>query len=161
MKSNARTVSTVQLTLAMILMAFTGTTLAQQATANPVISDVWVKASVPGGTVSAAYMQIKSATPLKLVKAASPVAGIVEIHDMKMKDGVMEMKAMDALDLPAGKAVELKPGGIHVMMMKVKKPINKGDKVPLTLTFEGAGSKPVVVTLDAIARESSSSGMKH
>lgn len=161
MKSNTRTISTLQLTLAMILMAFAGTTFAQQGIANPVISDVWVKATVPGSTVSAAYMQIKSATPLKLVKAASPAAGIVEIHDMKMKDGVMEMKAMDALDVPAGTTVELKPGSVHVMMMKVKKPISKGDKVPLTLTFEGAGSKPVVVTLDAIARESSPSGMMH
>ena len=161
MKSATRITFPLQLGLAMILVVFVGALFAQSGTTNPVISDVWIRTTVPGGTVSAAYMQIKSATPLKLVKAASPVAGIVEIHDMKMKDGVMEMKAMDALDVPAGKAFELKPGSVHVMMMKVKKPIFKGDKVPLTLTFEGAGKEPVVVTLDAIARESGSSGMMH
>lgn len=127
----------------------------------PKIFDVWVKTTVPGGTVSAAYMHIKSATSIKLVKAESPVAGIVEIHDMKMKDGVMEMKALDALDIPADKLIDLKPGGTHVMLMKVKKPINKGDKVPLTLTFEDAGKKLLVVTLDAIAQENNAGGHKH
>ena len=127
---------------------------AEQNPANPSVSNVWVKTTIPGSTVSAAYMQIKSAVPMKLIKAESAVAGIVEIHDMKMKDGVMEMKALDALDVPVGKNIELKPGGTHVMLMNVKKPINKGDKVPLALTFAGADKKPVVVKLDAIAQES-------
>ena len=127
---------------------------AEQNPANPSVSNVWVKTTTPGSTVSAAYMQIKSAVPLKLIKAESTAAGIVEIHDMKMKDGVMEMKALDVLDVPVGKNIELKPGGTHVMLMNVKKPIYKGDKVPLVLTFTGADKKPVVVKLEAIAQES-------
>jgi periplasmic copper chaperone A len=129
--------------------------------APPDISDVWVKTTVPGSTVSAAYMHIKSATPMKLVKVESPAAGIVEIHDMKMNAGVMEMNAMDAVDIAANTLVELKPGGMHVMLMKVRKPINKGDKVPLKLTFEIVGKKTLVIELAAIAQEKNVAGHKH
>ncbi len=127
----------------------------------PIISDAWVKTTVPGGNVSAAYFSVKSTRPLKLVKAESPVAGIVEIHNMNMKDGVMEMKSVDAVDIPANKTVELKPGGLHVMLMKVGKPINTRDMVPLLLTFEGADKKPIVVKLDAVAREKAPPSTKH
>ena len=151
-------------TLALMMITFSCPSHAQRSekgTPGPKVFDVWVKTTVPGGTVSAAYMHIKSATPLKLVKAESSIADIAEIHDMKMNAGVMEMKAMDALDIPADKLVDLRPGGLHVMLMKLKKPINKGDKVPLTLTFEGADKKPVVVKLDAIAQEKNSGEHKH
>ena len=134
---------------------------AEQNLTNPSVSNVWVRTTVPGSTVSAAYMQIKSAVPLKLVKAESAVAGIVEIHDMKMHDGVMEMKALDALDVPAGKNIELKPGGTHIMLMGVKKPINKGDKVLLTLTFARVDKTPVVVKIEATAHENKSSVLQH
>ena len=139
MNITPRTKPAIQWVLPMVTMFFVFTSSAQhpgQSPAMPNVSNVWVKITVPGSNVSAAYMQIKSATPLKLVKAESPVAGIAEIHDMKMNDGVMEMKALDALDIPIDKTTELKPGGKHIMLMKVKQPINKGDKVPLTLTFE-------------------------
>ena len=128
------------------------------AIAAPVVSESWIKTTIPGSAVSAAYMQIKSATPFKLIKAESPAAGIVEIHDMKMNDGVMEMKALNAIVIPSNKAVTLKPGGMHVMLMNVKRPINKGDKVPMTLTFEGANMKAVLVTLELVARESAAAG---
>lgn len=124
------------------------------STVAPVVSASWIKTTIPGSAVSAAYMQIKSVTPFKLMKAESPAAGIVEIHDMKMNAGVMEMKALDAIDVPANKAIELKPGGMHVMLMNVKKPINKGDKIPMTLTFEGANKKTLLVKLELVARES-------
>ena len=135
---------------------------AQKPSANlPVVTDAWVRITVPGATVSGAYMHIKSAQPVKLVKAETPAAGLVELHNMSMKDGVMEMKAMDAVEVPANKMVDLKPGGMHVMLMMVKKPINKGDKVPLTLTFEGADKKPLVVKVEAIAQEKDSGQHKH
>ncbi len=133
---------------------------ARSQEAGPTITDAWVKTTVPGGHVSAAYMSIKSTKPLKLVKAETPVAGIVEIHNMNIKDGVMEMKAVDEVDIPANKVVELKPGGLHVMLMKVAKAINTGDKVPLVLTFESANKKTIVVKLDATAREKAASGHK-
>lgn len=126
---------------------------ASHAQDAPKVTDVWVKSTLPGTAVSAAYMQIQSSRATRLVKVDTPAAGLVELHNMNMKDGVMEMKAMDAVEVPAGKTVTLKPGGMHVMMMNVKKSIKAGDKVPLTLTFEGADKKPLVVILDATARD--------
>ena len=119
------------------------------------ISEVWIKPTIPGSDVSAAYMHIKSATTFNLIKAESPLVGIAELHSMNMKDGVMEMKAEDAFAVPAGNAIELKPGGMHIMLMQVARPINVGDKVPLTLTFEGANKKPLVIRVEALARSPS------
>ena len=138
-------------------------THAQSSTAEPSLRvfDVWAKTTVPGGSVSAAYMHIKSGKPLRLLKAESSAAATVEIHDMKMKDGVMEMKAVDAIEIPANKMVELKPGGFHVMLFKVSKPINKGDTVPLKLTFESADKKTFTVDVTAKGQEKDSGSHKH
>lgn len=125
------------------------------------VFDVWARTTVPGASVSAAYMHIKSAKPMKLLKAESPVAGMTEIHQMSMKDGVMNMSAVDAVDIPAGKLVDLKPGGLHVMLMQLKQPIKKGDEVPLKLTFEDAAKKTFVLDVKAKAQEKDSSSHKH
>ena len=115
------------------------------------VSEIWVRPTVPGGDVSAAYMKIKSSVLVKLIKVDSPAAGNIEIHNMNMKDGVMEMKAVDAIEVPANKMVALKPGGYHVMLMMLSKPINKGDNVPLKLTFEGADKKAFTIGVNAKA----------
>jgi copper(I)-binding protein len=75
---------------------------------------------------------------------SSPVAGVAQVHEMKMEGDVMKMRAMPSLDLPAGQTVQLKPGGYHVMMMDLKQTLPKGSTVPLTLRFkdaQGAESK--------------------
>ena len=74
----------------------------------------------------------------RLVGVASPVAGVAEVHEMAMEGDVMKMRAIAGLDLPAGKAVELKPGGYHVMLMDLKMPLQKDTTIPLTLTFKNA-----------------------
>jgi periplasmic copper chaperone A len=125
------------------------------------VFDVWAKTTVPGGSVSAAYMHIKSAKPLKLVKAESNAAQTVEIHDMKINNGVMEMKAIEAVEIPANKLVDLKPGGMHVMLIKLSKPIIKGDSVPLTLTFETADKKTFTRQVMAKGQEKDSHSHKH
>jgi periplasmic copper chaperone A len=131
-------------------------------TSSPVtVTNAWAKTTVPGGKVSAAYMDIKSTAPVKLLKAETSIAGNVEIHNMSMKDGVMEMKAVDAIDVPANKTVSLKPGGYHVMLMMLAASINKGDSVPIKLTFEGADKKPFSVDVKAKAQESNSAEHKH
>ena len=164
MKLNSRRKFGLQLAVVSVTIIFATTSSAQRPEKNvatPIITDAWVKTTVPGGSVSAAYMNIKSATPMKLVNAESSIAGIVEIHDMKMNDGVMEMKALDFVDVGPGKLVKLAPSGMHVMLMEVKKTIAKGDKVPLSLTFENTEKKRIVVSLEAIAREHSADGHKH
>lgn len=125
------------------------------------VFDVWARTTVPGASVSAAYMHIKSAKPMKLVKAESPVAGMTEIHQMSMKDGVMNMSAVDAVDIPAGKLVDLKPGGLHIMLMQLKQPIKKGDEVPLKLTFEDAAKKTIVLDVKAKGQEKDTHSHKH
>ncbi len=120
---------------------------------TPQIDKPWVRTSIAGSTVSAAYMQIKSAEPLKLVKVESPVAGLVEIHSMAVKNGVMEMRAVDAVEIVANKTTELKPGGYHIMLMKLNKTITVGDKVPLTLTFENKEKKAIKVMVEAPAQQ--------
>jgi len=136
---------------------------AQKSAAEPTLKvfDVWAKTTVPGGSVSAAYMHIKSGKPLKLIKVESPITNNAELHDMKMKDGVMEMRAVDAIVIPANKLIDLKPGGLHVMLIKVNKPINKGDNVPLTLTFENEAKKTFTLDVKAKGQDKDSHSHKH
>jgi len=114
---------------------------AAPAAAQTTVANAWVRGTVPQQQASGAFMQITSAQGGKLVAVASPVAGLAEIHEMKMDGGVMKMGAAPALELPAGQAVELKPGGYHVMLMGLKQQLKAGDQVPLTLTVEGRDGK--------------------
>ena len=105
------------------------------------IKDAWVRATVPQQMATGAFFQIKSSKNVRLVSVKTPVAGIAEIHEMKMENNVMKMRAMDYLDLPAGKMVELKPGGFHLMLMDLKAQIKPGATVPLTLVVEDREKK--------------------
>jgi len=122
------------------------------AQAQVKVDDPWVRATVAPQKATGAFMQLTSATAVKVVAASSPVADMVEIHEMKMDDGVMKMRAVDALPLPAGQAVALKPGSYHVMLMGLKAPIKAGDTVPLTLTVESADKQRSTVEVKAQAR---------
>jgi len=88
------------------------------------------------------------------------VAGVVEIHEMKMDGDVMKMRAIPGLDLPAGKAVDLKPGGSHVMPMDLQQQLKPCDTVPVTLVIEAAGGKRESVEVKAAVKpvESGSDG---
>ena len=100
------------------------------------VKDAWVRATVPGQKGSGAFMKLTAKTATRLVGASSPVAGVAEVHEMKMDGDVMRMRAVPALDLPAGKTVELKSGGYHVMLLDLKQDLPKGSTVPLTLLFK-------------------------
>jgi copper(I)-binding protein len=98
----------------------------------------WARATVQGQKATGAFMKITSPQATRLVSVATPVAGVAEIHEMKMDNGVMQMRALPGLDLPANKSVELKPGGYHLMLMDLKAPLMKDSSVALTLTFKDA-----------------------
>jgi hypothetical protein len=103
------------------------------------VKDAWVRTSVPGQKATGAFMKLTAKDGAKLVAASSPVAGVTEVHEMKMEGDVMKMKAVaGGLDLPAGKTVELKPGGYHVMLMDLKAALSKDSTIPLTLVFKDA-----------------------
>ncbi len=107
-----------------------------QTTVN--VEDAWVRGTVAQQEATGAFMRLTADKDARLVSASSPVAGVVEIHEMAMEKDVMRMRAIPGLELPAGKTVELKPGGYHVMLMDLKQTIKAGDTVPLTLVFEDA-----------------------
>lgn len=117
------------------------------AQAQVTVKDPWVRATVAAQKATGAFMQITSAQDARLVEASSPVAGVVEVHEMTMEKDVMKMRAIKGLDLPAGKTVELKPGGYHVMLMELKQALPKGSTVPLTLILRDAKGQESKVEL--------------
>jgi copper(I)-binding protein len=121
--------------MALFFALFCATAHAQ----NVLVKDAWVRATVPGQQATGAFMKITSKNGGTLASAASPAAGVVQVHEMKMEGGVMQMRAVaGGLDLPAGKTVELKPGGYHVMLMDLKAPLEVGAVVPLSLVVKNA-----------------------
>ena len=125
------------------------TLLAMGAQAQTTVKDPWIRGTVAQQKATGMFAQLNSAGGGKLVSASSPVAGVVEIHEMVMDGNVMKMRAVPALDLPAGKTVDLKPGGYHVMLMDLKQELKPGESVPVTLVIEGAGGKRESVELKA------------
>ena len=126
--------------------------LAAHASAQVQVSDAWVRATVPGQPSSGAFMTITADSDSKLLRVASPVAKDVQIHEMSMKDDVMRMGPVNAVALPAGKAVTLDPNGYHVMLMGLTGQIKEGDQVPLTLTVQDAKGQKQTIELQAPAR---------
>jgi len=112
-----------------------------------VVKDAWVRATVPGQMATGAFLTLTAKADAQLVSVSTPAAGIAEVHEMKMEGDVMKMRALPRLELPAGKAVELKPSGFHVMLMDLRAPLVKGSKLPLMLVFkdtQGAESRMTV-----------------
>jgi copper(I)-binding protein len=83
-------------------------------------------------------MRLTAQEPLKLVGVETTAAAVAEVHEMKMEGDVMRMRAIEALDLPQGVAVDLKPGGYHLMLQQLKAPLVKDSQVPVTLVFKDA-----------------------
>lgn len=129
------------------------------ALAQTTVKDAWVRGTVAQQKATGAFMQITSATGGKLVSVSSPAAGVVEIHEMKMDGSTMQMRAVPALDLPVGKAVELKPGGYHVMLMDLKAPLKEGETVDVSLVVEGKDGKKETVTVKAPVKALAGGGM--
>ena len=108
------------------------------------VKDAWVRSTVEGQQGTGAFMKITARETVRLVGISSSMAGIAEVHEMKLENDVMKMRRLSVLVFPAGKTVELKPGGYHVMLMDLKQPLPKGSTMPLTLRFKdakGADSK--------------------
>ena len=96
------------------------------------VSNAWTRSTIAAQKTGGIYFDIRSAEPAKLVGVASPAAGRVELHSMKMEGGVMKMSAVESLDLAAGQTVKLAPGGYHVMLIDLKQPLKAGDSVPFS-----------------------------
>jgi hypothetical protein len=113
------------------------------------VDGAWARATVPGQMVASVYMNLTSSKPAKLIKVESSIAGTAEIHFMRMKGDVMEMREIKELKLPAGKTVTLAPGGYHIMLFDLKRPLKTGETVPLKLTIRFADKLESVVDITA------------
>jgi copper(I)-binding protein len=131
---------------------------AAPALAQVKVSDPWVRATVPHQSATGAYMTLESPRDARVVSVSSPVAGVVELHEMKMEKEIMRMRAVASVALPAGKGVELKPGGYHVMMMNLKRQMKEGDVVPITLVVEGKDGKRETIEVKAAVRPVNATG---
>ncbi len=127
--------------------------LSTSAFAEVTVKDPWVRATVPQQKATGAFMRLSAPAESRLVEARSSVAGVVELHEMVMEGNVMKMRAVPGIELPAGKAVDLKPGGYHVMLMDLKQQIKDGETVPITLTFEGKDKKRETIEVKAPVRQ--------
>ena len=134
--------------------------LASPASAQVVVTDAWVRGTVPGQKGTGAFMQLTSAADLTLVGVASPAAKIAEIHEMAQDGNMMRMRAVGKLALPAGKAVELKPGGYHVMLMDLVQPLREGESIPVTLTFVDKEGRTTTQEIKAPVRALTATGQK-
>ena len=149
------------------LCAFAGMALslsfsahAQNAKVGSVqIENAYTRATVPGQQVAGGFMKIENKGAAdQLVSASSPVAGEVQLHEMAMDGNVMKMRQVKDIAVPAGGAVELKPGGLHLMFMNIKAPLTAGESVPVKLKFAKAGEVEVKMPVNAMGN---SGAMKH
>jgi copper(I)-binding protein len=133
--------------VAALVWAAAGSSLAQVN-----VSSAWARSTVPGQGGTGAFMTLVSRDGGKLIGAASPVAGVVELHEMAMDNNVMKMRAIPSLELPAGREVQLKPGGYHVMLLDLKRPLKVGEKVQIELRLETRDGKRVTQPVEVEVR---------
>ncbi len=117
------------------------------------IENAWVRATIPGQDVGAAYMTFNSRQDVTLTHVESDVTSSVEIHSMSMQNGVMKMRMLKSLPLKAGKPYKLEPGGFHLMLFDLKQPLTAGQYVSFVLTFK-SGSKEFRQTVKALVKTS-------
>ena len=144
------------------LLTITASAWAQQTTVK--VEDAWVRGTVAMQKATGAFMRLTPSANARLVSASSPVAGVVEIHEMSMENDVMKMRQIPGLDLAADRTTELKPGGYHIMLMQLKAPLKGGDMVPMTLTFEDASkqtfTQELTVPVTALGKGKAPNAMK-
>ena len=122
------------------------------ALAQVTVLDPWVRATVPNQKASGAFMRVQSTANARLVGVSTPAAGRAELHEMAMENNTMRMRQVDAIELPAGKPVNLASGGYHVMLFDLKRQLKEGETVPVTLVVQDAAKKSSSVTVEAQVR---------
>lgn len=119
---------------------------------SPAVSGAWARATVPGQSVGAVYMKIDSPVAVTLVGIESDVSRSAEIHSMRHQNGVMQMRAQKQLDVPAGQSIDLAPGGTHLMLLGLKKPLKAGEWLQLQVTFVDVADVKTIVPVSVPIR---------
>lgn len=117
------------------------------------VREPWAKATVPGQKVGGVYMKIVARENLRLTGVKSAAAESAEVHQMKMENGMMRMRAVPFMELPAGKIVKLEPGGYHIMLFDLRQSLVAGQKLKLELTVEDASKRQHRVAVEALVRD--------
>jgi copper(I)-binding protein len=125
------------------------------------VNDAWARATPGKAETGAAYLTILSPTADRLVAVSSPVAKKAELHTMSMAGMVMQMRPVAGIDIPASQPVTLKPGGEHIMLLGLNEPLHTGQSFPMTLDFEIAGPRAVVVTVEKVGAAGPSPAAHH
>jgi copper(I)-binding protein len=143
------------LAIAVVTLGFGFSANAQEAKVGSIkIENAYTRATVPGQQVAGGFMKIENkGVADQLVSASSPIAGEVQLHEMAMEGNVMKMRQVKDIAVPAGGAVELKPGGLHLMFMNIKAPLAAGETVPVKLKFAKAGELEVKVPVNAMGQQ--------
>jgi copper(I)-binding protein len=126
--------------------------LAFNAAAEVTAKDAWVRGTVPAQKTTGAFLTLHSTDFARIVEVRSPAAKDAQIHSSELERGVMRMRAVDDFRLLPGKTVELKPGGYHIMLMGLAKPLAQGERVPLTFLIEDANGKRTTLEVEAEVR---------
>ncbi len=142
------------------MAALTLALAAADAAAQVEVTAAWARATVTGQTGSGAFMTLTAKEHMRIVGAASTVARVTEIHEMAMDGNVMRMRAVPVLELPAGRPIELKPGGYHLMLLDLKRALKPGEKIAVDLRLETKDGKPLTqpIEIDVRAATAASSG---
>jgi copper(I)-binding protein len=128
--------------LAVALTAAFGAAAADYSGAGLKVVNPWARATPPGASTAVGYMKLTntSGAPLTVVGGSTAVAERVEIHSMSMEGGVMRMRPVPSVDIEPGGTVELKSGGLHVMLIGLKRPLQQGEMVPMTLRLSSGAN---------------------
>jgi copper(I)-binding protein len=129
------------------------------------VANGWLRAPVPGQKTAAAYIELTSNQNAAIVAAGSPAAARVEMHSTNMEGGIMRMRALPRIELPAGQTVKLAPGGTHLMLVDLRQTLKAGDKVPLVLSVQptgpSAGTALTTLKVELEVRAAAASGHSH
>ena len=145
MKKMIQVISAISLSAAAFLVH-------SNALAQVTVKDAWVRGTVAQQKATGAFMTITSTQDAKLISVSSKAAKSVELHTMEMENNVMKMRQIDGVSLAAGKAVELKPGGMHIMLMGLNEQAKEGDVINFTLVVEGKDKKQQSIEVKATVK---------
>lgn len=133
---------------ALLTVAVLAVPLAARAQPAPVgVEQAWARATPGQASVGALYLTLRAAAADRLATVSTPVSGMAMLHETRDVGGVMQMRDLPGLPLPAGVRVTMKPGGVHVMLMGLSHPLQRGEHFPVTLTFDHAPPVTVEVTV--------------
>ncbi len=135
-----------KLALLAALLLVAGAAAAQ--TGSVEVRDAWARATRGKAEIGAAYLTLESPIPDRLTGLSTPAANTAQLHNSTMEGGIMKMRTLAGLDLPAGQPIKLEPGATHIMLLGLNEPLRPGQSFPLTLQFEKAGTREVTVSVE-------------